>query len=90
MAAEKKNRFVGENTLDRLVRLLGEFNERNTQKESFVDLVLQGNGVSYLAISTEEIDQQMLYSFSNTQQLLHFLEMTPIDQMREIRDNVGR
>lgn len=89
MAAKKNNRIVGENILNRLVRLLNEFNERNVTGDAEVELRLSPNGAGQLVYTKQDPDEDaVIYDFSDTAQLIHFLEMSPIDQMREIRANL--
>lgn len=89
MAGKKNNRIVGENILNRLIRLLREFNERNVTGDAEVELRLSPNGAGQLVHSVQDPDEDVvIYDFSNTTELIHFLEMSPIDQMREIRANL--
>lgn len=88
MAADKKNRFVGENSLDRMVRLLKEFNEKSIKGQQYVDVIIEATGAGRLVIMTENSDPTTLYDFGSLLELLHFLQMSSIDQMLEIRGNL--
>jgi hypothetical protein len=90
MAAKKNHdRVIGETVLDRLVRLLREFNEKTVQGDSEVELRLSPNGAGQLVHSAEDPDEDVvIYDFRNTTELIHFLEMSPIDQLREVRANL--
>lgn len=89
--AIKPKKVVGENVLDKVVRLLKEFNDRNVAEgaDAEVELHLSPNGAGQLVYFSQDSDEEsVIYNFSTIAELIHFLQMSPIDQMREIRDNV--
>lgn len=87
MVLKPANRFVGKNTLEKVVSLLKEFNDVLDEDEGFVDLTIEKGGNGYLKNCTRaDPTGTPFFTFKNLAELQKFLEGSQLTRLIMVSD----
>ncbi len=86
---DKQKRFVGENALQKMQRLLKDFSDQNVAGDGAIDLLIRPDGRGSLVhmrpIDPEDEGEQVIFQFVSLDGLMQFLEASPVERLKMVR-----